>query len=75
MNKIIPERGKLLTNTAKLVAVMIAISFNVFYLFYNKQIASFDEQKSILLLCGFVAGIFLPIDISLLVSNITGGRH
>lgn len=68
--KTLIEKGKILTNISKIIAVLIAVIFNIVYLIQNGRIPSVAEQQSILLLCIFIPGIFLPIDMSLIFKNI-----
>lgn len=68
--KTILEKGKILTNGVKMFSVILAISYNAFHLIKNKTIPSFEEQKSILLLCAYPVIAFSTIDISLIFKNI-----
>lgn len=63
-------KAKWLSIIAKVIAVLIAVGYNIFSLCYNKAIPSVNEQKSILLLCGAVIMAFSSIDISLIMKNI-----
>lgn len=63
-------QAKQVSNVVKIISVLIAIIFNVVYLVMYGKIATMDEQKSLMILCGFVVLIFMPIDLSILVKNI-----
>jgi hypothetical protein len=68
--KIILERGKWLTNGTKILSTIIAVATNVIYFIFKKQVLPYEKQQSLLLLCGFIVLIFLPIDFSLIIKNI-----
>ena len=63
-------KAKVLTNVAKVSAVGLALIANVIYYIINKKVMAYNEQQSLLLFCGFVVVIFLPIDFSLIIKNI-----
>lgn len=68
-NKTFIEKGKWLTNGSKIVASSLAIITNIINFLIYKEILSYEKQQSLLLLCGFVVLIFLPIDFSIIVKN------
>ena len=68
--KTLLEKGKILTNGTKIFSIIIAISYNIGHLVIKKSIPSFEEQKSILLLCIYSVVVFAPIDLSLIFKNL-----
>lgn len=56
------------------VAVAISLSFNVFYVIYNKKVPSLDEQQSVLLLAGSMVVFFSPVYLSIWLDKIFGKK-
>lgn len=64
------KHAQVLTNFAKVFSITIALGVNLYNLVINKTVLSFEQQKSLLLLCSFIVVIFSPVDISLICQNI-----
>lgn len=67
MNQI---KAKTLTNIAKIFSGSLSLIINIIYFGINKEVMDYEKQQSLLLLCGFIVIIFLPIDFSIIIKNI-----
>ena len=63
------EYGKRASNGAKWICGFLFLIANVIYIIWKKQIPSIQEEKVFMMIFGFVIIFFLPVDISLIVSN------
>jgi hypothetical protein len=64
-------KAKNISLTGIVIAVLIAISFNLFSLIILNRIPSQEEQKSIILLCGFIIIAFSPVYVSIFLDKLT----
>jgi hypothetical protein len=63
-------KAKNISLTGIIIAVLIAICFNLFSLLLLNRIPSQDEQKSIIILCRFIIIAFSPVYVSIFLDKI-----
>jgi hypothetical protein len=62
-------RAKNISKIGMVISALIAISYNCYNLIINKKIPTLQEQKSILLLSGYVLICFSPIYINIIIDK------
>lgn len=62
-------KGKKVSKIGMILAVMVALMYNLLYVFFEHKIPSTDEQKSILMLSGFIVVFFSPVYVSIILDK------
>ena len=63
-------KAKTVSNWVKIIIAALVVIINIGYLLFHKKIMGLEEQKSLLMVAGFVFIVFSPIDLSLIAKNI-----
>lgn len=63
-------KGKKVSKIGMMLSVTIALLYNLGYLIFERKIPTVDEQKSILMLSGFIVIFFSPIYASIILDKI-----
>lgn len=70
--KDIPVKAKTLSNVSKTIASVFVLGVFITYVLIAKRLPSTDEAMGIVSVGIFIAGVFVPVDLSLIVKNIKG---
>jgi hypothetical protein len=62
--------AKNISKIGMVTSAIIVLSYNFYYLIMTGKIPTLDEQKSILMLGGFIVVIFSPIYLSIVLDKI-----